>query len=101
MKFGLSDSEFELLSKIVIKPLKDAGCVVWIFGSRAMGTYQPFSDIDILYKAPQDEASLRELISRIRENSEESRLAFKVDLVRDDDLAKSYLPSVLKNRIEV
>lgn len=40
--FGLSDSDFSILKQILINPLKNEGCDVWIFGSRARGDHQNF-----------------------------------------------------------
>jgi predicted nucleotidyltransferase len=100
MKFGLSEADFAILEKVAIQPLKAHGCRVWIFGSRARGNFKPFSDIDLLYEESSHPlpAGLR---GQILENLEESRLNFKVDLVNSSEAAKSYLPGILKDRIEL
>jgi hypothetical protein len=41
------------------------------------------------------------LKSQIAEDLEESRLNFKVDIVNIADAAKSYLPGIMKDRIEL
>jgi predicted nucleotidyltransferase len=101
MKFGLTDSEFDFLKKTVIDPLKRQGCKVWIFGSRARGQQQPFSDVDILFEPPVDVLLPSALISEMKEQAEESRLNYKIDLVSVSHLAESYKPSVFKDRVEV
>lgn len=95
MKFGLSESQFDLLTQLAIQPVKEAGGRIWIFGSRARGDHQPFSDIDLLLELP---ASAK-IVGKITEALEESRLPFKVDLVLIDELAESYREGVLKERI--
>lgn len=101
MKFGLEDKQYLILEDLVIRPLLSKKAKVFIFGSRARGTHHPFSDIDILFKEdPEHPLGLHE-ISRIREDIEDSNLVIKVDLVRDQDLAKSYRPSVEKDMIQV
>ena len=50
MKYGLTDSELKLLTKLCVNPLQKLNAKVWIFGSRARGDYTNSSDIDLLYK---------------------------------------------------
>jgi predicted nucleotidyltransferase len=54
MKFGLSESEFDHITKTVVEPLVLHGAVVWCFGSRARGTHQQFSDLDLMIEGPPD-----------------------------------------------
>lgn len=93
MKFGMSDEQFETLNRLVIKPLKNQGAEVFIFGSRVSGKHHPYSDVDLLYK------SIRPLppglLAEIKEAIEESRFPFTVDLVAEDELASSYRASVI------
>lgn len=89
----MSDEQFQMLYTLVIQPLKEEGAEVFIFGSRAMGTHHPYSDVDILYRISQDLPA--GVISRIKEAIEDSRFPFTIDLVAQSDLAASYLPSVL------
>lgn len=99
MKFNLSDSEYNQLTKLVIEPLKKSGLKVYIFGSRARGNSHPFSDIDILYSYENIEPEFNASISQIKEAVEESNFPFKVDLVNEKDLAASYRESVFKERV--
>lgn len=96
-KFGIKDKDWEIFEELLICPLKTLGFNVWIFGSRATGTYKKFSDVDVLY-ASDKEVPLGHLYL-IRTNLEESDLTLKVDLVDINHLAKSYLPHVLQERV--
>jgi predicted nucleotidyltransferase len=94
--FGLTKSDWDILNSICFQPLKKAGTFVWVYGSRARGDHQKFSDIDILYQnAPAD------LVRKIKDQLEESRLSIKVDLVDESHLAESYKASVIKDRVAV
>ncbi|MFN8845848.1 MAG: nucleotidyltransferase family protein, partial [Bdellovibrionales bacterium] len=97
--FGLTSEQFEIVNSLVIKPLKNRNCRVWIFGSRSTGKFQKFSDLDILYEST-DEIELS-FIFNIKSNIEESNLPIKVDIVNIKDLAESYSEEILKNRILV
>ena len=94
--FGLESRHIDLLKAIVIKPLLPTSTKLWVFGSRARGDYQKFSDLDLLvsgHVSPQ-------LISSIREALEESSLPIKVDLVCEEELAESYRDGVMRDRVE-
>lgn len=98
MKYGLSEKEFAFLNQHLIWPLKNLGAIVFIFGSRARGTYQKFSDIDILVESSTD---LSRVISALSEKFESSNFPFKVDIVEDRLLADSYRTSVYANRVKL
>lgn len=96
MRFGLSERDWEALHALVLRPLTSAGAKVWIFGSRARGNHKKFSDIDILFElTPPNPA----LLGVIREAAENSNLPYKVDVVPLNEMAASYLPGVMKDRI--
>jgi len=99
MNFGLNQNEFNLLTKLVINPLKRHGAKLWVFGSRARGDHKKFSDIDLMYKIsnPLPAGFLYDLKS----NLEESNLPIKVDLVNEDEIAASYKNSAISERIEI
>ena len=97
MYFGLSVEDFNNLQDLAIKPLKQCGSQVWVFGSRARGDQRPFSDIDILYSSPQKPID----IGQISENLENSFLPIKVDLVCLEDLSQNYKDQILMDRQEV
>ena len=98
-EFGLTDQQYSLLVQIVISPLKAHGAIVWIFGSRARGDHKPFSDVDIMFELQPDKSLPVGYISHMREDLEESRLPFKVDLVDVNEMAESYKDSALADRI--
>ncbi len=100
MKFGLKDSEYLFLQDNLIKPLKNKGMKIYIFGSRAIGNHHPFSDVDILISGDRIE-ELDTLILNIKELFEESVFPYKIDLVKETELALSYRDGVLHSRIEV
>ncbi len=97
MRFGLSDDQWNILQKLVIEPLRSVDAEIYIFGSRALGTHHPHSDVDLLFKTKS--ALPAGLISNILESIEESRFPFKLDLVNENELAASYRASVLASRI--
>lgn len=92
MSYGLSEEQFKLLQKMVLEPLKRHGCEVYIFGSRTTDKHHSHSDVDILYRttAPLPPGFL----AKMKEEIEESRFPFAVDLVDETDLAESYRESI-------
>ena len=99
MKFGFTENELDYFQKELVSPLKDIDAKVWIFGSRARGDHQKFSDVDILVESHDEK--INQLLSSIREKFEEGSFPYKIDLLLLEDLAKSYRDSVLKDRIEL
>jgi hypothetical protein len=96
MKFGLNDQELEFLLTHVVRPLQSHGAEVYLFGSRARGSQQKYSDIDILVVGSND---VSKLISNISERLEESNFPYKVDIVDDRLLAASYRASADRDKI--
>ena len=90
MKFGLSDEQFKFINEHVVSPLKAKGAKVWIYGSRARGDHQPFSDLDLMVESKDD---LSSLISQIEEFITNSNFPFKLDLVELRLFAESYRAS--------
>jgi predicted nucleotidyltransferase len=96
--FGLESKHLEILQKLVFIPLKKKmGCKVWVFGSRARGDHQKFSDLDLLIEGNVDP----KILSKVREDLDESSLPIKVDIVLNSELAESYRNSVEKDRVLV
>lgn len=101
MRFGLKESDFQLVQDLVVAPLKKKGAQIFVFGSRARGQHHQFSDLDLFYiEAPATPVSGLEL-SNIRELLEESNLPVKVDLVNWCDLAESYKNSADRDKVEL
>lgn len=94
MKFGLNNKEYEFIRNQVVEPLDRLGVDVLVFGSRAKGTHQQFSDLDLLLKSNQIDDDIRRKVSQIDETLIESNFPYKVDLVFDMDLADSYRQDV-------
>jgi predicted nucleotidyltransferase len=99
MKFGLTENELNLLNAILIQPLKKNGAKVWIFGSRARGDQDKFSDIDLLFKVKEGNELPKGLLFDLKTQIEDARIPYKVDLVNDKDLAPSYRSSVYQDKI--
>lgn len=101
MKFGMTDEQYLLLDKLVIEPLKKQTAQVFIFGSRTGTKHHPHSDVDILFQMKNNDFLPPGFLSKIRENIEESRFPFTVDLVDRAELASSYQQSVFASMVEV
>ena len=99
MKFGLTEDQFQILNQIVLSPLKSHGATVWIFGSRARGDHKAFSDVDIMYEKKDSTQFPNGFISHLKDEIEESRLPFKVDLVDANEIADSYKVGAIADRV--
>jgi predicted nucleotidyltransferase len=98
MKYGLTAEQVTYLRETVVVPLAAQGAVVYLYGSRARGDHQPFSDIDLMIEGePIKPAEL----SRIRESLVEGPLPYKVDLVLISEFADSYRAGYLQDRIRL
>ena len=96
---GLTKSEFDIIVKEVIEPLKSIKARVWVFRSRAREDYKKYSDIDLLFELDEDSTIPPGFIYNIELRLEESNLPYKVELVNVEILADSYRDSVMKDRI--
>ncbi len=96
MTFGLNASQLHLMQVMIVNPLKELGCKVWLFGSRARGDFTPYSDVDIMVESQKD--MMRE-ISIIREKMSNSNFPFKIDIVAYSDFAEAYKSSFEKDKI--
>lgn len=75
MKYGLSEKQLQDIETILAAwPDIDS---VWLFGSRALGTYKEASDIDLAIKGHLNQKTL----VRLKDAFEDSDLPFFVDLV--------------------
>lgn len=75
MKYGLSEKQLQDIATILAAwPDIDS---VWLFGSRALGTYKEASDIDLAIKGHLNQKTL----VRLKDAFEDSDLPFFVDLV--------------------
>lgn len=101
MKFGLTNEEFGFLEQHLIQPLKQQKARVFIFGSRVTQKHHKFSDIDIVFIENEVHPVESSLISRLLTFFEDSNFAYKIDLVNNKTLAKSYRYNVEATMVEV
>jgi uncharacterized protein len=96
MKFGLTPKEYSYINQNVVEPLRALGAEVYVYGSRARGDHQKYSDLDLMIEASTD---LSSLISEIQEKLSNSNFPYKLDIVEFHDYAESYKPSYYKDRV--
>lgn len=96
MSFGLTQEELNYILEAVITPLKSEGAKVWCFGSRANGTQNKFSDLDLMIETTQD---LTLMVGNIKETLSNGNFPYKVDLVLLSDFAASYLEQFEKEKV--
>lgn len=101
MKYGLTAAELNFLEARVVVPLKSLGAKVFLFGSRANGTFSKFSDIDLLFTATAHGKVAPHEIQMILANIDESDFPYKIDLVDEAELASSYKAHVNREKIEL
>lgn len=99
--FGLSPEEYKFLTDHLIEHLKKMGASVYIFGSRARGKHHKFSDVDMMYVENTSHSIDTLKISEILTFFEESTFPYKIDLVDKKCMAKSYLPKIELEKVEV
>jgi len=98
MKFGLTDRQYQYIQETVVDPLKNQGAAVWIFGSRARGEHQKFSDLDLMVSSDND---ISAHISKIQELLEEENFPFKVDIVESKNFAESYRKNFDRDKMQL
>ena len=80
-RHGLNNDHLNIL-RTILAPYKEGILSVGLFGSRATGQFQPYSDIDLVIFGPLSTAK----IDKIRTYLLESALPFEVDLVHYEEL---------------
>ena len=98
MKFGLKEPQYQYIQEIVVVPLKNRGATIWVFGSRARGDHEKFSDFDLMVESKEDISSL---VSQIQETLENGNFPYKVDIVQSKDFAESYRESFERDKVEL
>lgn len=96
-RFGLSKEHYGLIDELLFIPLREAGCDVAVFGSRARGDHREFSDLDVLVEGEVEAA----VLARIRTELEESLLPIRVDIIPARELADTYRDSVQRELVRV
>lgn len=92
---GIKTEYKEQLLAIVHKYIPE--CTVYLFGSRARETNDPFSDIDIAIDAGQKADALA--MSNIREDIENSIIPFFVDVLDFHTLDQEMQQTILKEGV--
>jgi uncharacterized protein len=81
MSYGISDIDFQAILT-VFRETSDVEEVI-LYGSRAMGTYRPGSDIDLAVKGPElTHSHFLDLLI----NLEELDLLYRIDVVRYESI---------------
>ena len=80
-RHGLNNDHLNIL-RTILAPYKDGILSAGLFGSRATGQFQPYSDIDLVIFGTISTAK----IDKIRTSLLESELPFEVDLVHYEEL---------------
>jgi len=96
MKFGLTEEQLQYIQDIVIDPLKGQGVLILVFGSRARGDHQEFSDLDLMVESEQD---ISAKVGDIQEALENGNFPYKVDIVLSKDFAESYQDNFEKDKV--
>lgn len=99
--YGLTKEQFKKLQQNLIEPLKQKKARVFIFGSRANGTFKKFSDIDLFYIPAENNPITDSFTYQLLSSIEDSNFPFKIDLMNYDHIAVSYKPSVDRDKIEL
>lgn len=98
MKFGLSNQQYSYLQDTVVTPLKSEGATVWIFGSRARGDHEKYSDVDIMVRC---EGDISADVSNIQELLDDGNFPYKVDIVLSSNFAESYRESFDRDKVQI
>ena len=98
MKFGLTDRQLQYIQETVVDPLQNQGATVWIFGSRARGDHQKFSDLDLMVSSRND---ISFDLSKVQERLEEENFPFKVDIVESKNFAESNRKSFDRDKLQL
>ncbi len=91
----INSEDKKILVKIIKKYIPE--CKIYLFGSRSRKTHFPESDIDIAIDAGK--RIDRYLLSNIREDIEESRIPFFVDILDMHDISQDIKDQILKDKI--
>ncbi len=69
-----------------------------MFGSRARGDYQEFSDLDFMVESKED---ISASVGKILEILENGNFPYKVDIVQSKNLAESYRKSFERDKVKL
>ncbi len=96
--FGFSDQQFHNFKNLLKTAFSTDSnqMTFWIYGSRARGSHQKYSDVDLLIEATPPLTSQK--MRKARELFEESHFPYKVDLVQATELVESFREQIYKDR---
>ena len=89
--FGLEQRHIDIIKKILQKYLKDQK--VYVFGSRSVGNFKKYSDLDLAIDGIAD-------VIKISNEFKDSSLPIDVDVVLIKDLSTEFLNVIKKDFVE-
>lgn len=96
--FGLEKRHIDFIIGILKKNIPNAK--VYIFGSRAKGTYIEYSDVDIAFKLPEGRLSA-DILGKILIEFTDSTLPYEVDVIDLNAVDEKFLSLILASLIEL
>ena len=92
-KFGLGDPVLKEIQAVLFASLANKkSSSVFVFGSRAIGKFRKYSDLDLWIEA-EPELSAAEL-SLLKEKFDESEIPIKIDIVTPGTCLEEYQPRI-------
>lgn len=86
-----------LANNYILNALKDIDCRIFVFGSRARGTFQRFSDLDIgIIPGKESVSSIYEIKDYL---NYESEIPFKIDIVDFSTVSEKFKQQAMQNVI--
>lgn len=89
------------LSKTILKKYINEKTIVWIFGSRVLETFKPFSDLDIALQYSNNEPIPLKIVASIKADFVESDLPYKVDVIDYNSLSGKIKNNIDQNKIKL
>ncbi len=89
----LEPHDSEIIKSILNTHLKSNEVQVFVFGSRAIGTARPSSDLDLLLRS-----NIRidlTILSNLREAFETSNLPYRVDVILESEISDDFKNKIL------
>ncbi len=96
MRFGLTQEQSKFIHENVVEPIAKLGGRVFVYGSRARGDHQRFSDLDLMVEFNRP---LYPSLAHIQELLQNSNFPYKVDLVPYPEFAEAYKKSYQKDKV--
>ncbi len=96
--FGIDSLALNELREIFERHLHDLpDAKIWLFGSRAKGSYKKNSDIDLVISSRSKK--IKERLPHLRLDIQDSNVPYLVDLVFWPEIAESFVKEVKKTRL--